>query len=400
MPIERANIEGITEQDLIALIETGRPESLAIEYKSKPYDKRDPKNKAEPLKDLSAFANADGGHLIIGIKDRGGVAEEICPVSNGDIEEQKNRLESMLLYGIEPTTLGVRMHPVTLRRGGSALVIRIPKSWNGPHRVEADNKRQFWIRDSKGAHEATVEELRSLFTFSTETAERIKAFRLERVALAAEDRGSSLLKYNGRMLLHLIPIAAFGRSAQIDIHKAYQMDLSANYETRSLFAPLGRYGSRPRYNLDGMINLGGSDKTGYTQIFRNGILESATSQILDGSKSSRLLVSHVNNLIKGICTYLDGLEALDVLPPLAVMVTYQGIQDAALLQRRYDTHPDPEEAGRFPRSDPIILPDVIIDEYGSHRDYQRAVRPIFDALWNAAGYPRCSLYNEEGVYTN
>lgn len=272
MPIERTNIEGIIEQDLKGLIEAGRPESLAIEYKSKPYDKRDPKNKIEPLKDMSAFANADGGYLIIGIKEQGGVAKAICPISNTDIEELKNRLESMLLNGIVPTILGIRMHPVSLTGGGSVLVIRIPKSWNAPHRIEADNKKQFWIRDSKGAHEASVEELKNLFTFSAETVERIKNFRLDRIALATEHKGPSLLKSNGRMLLHLIPVAAFSRSQEIDIHKAHEMDLAATHRSQPLFAPLGWYGSRPGYNLDGMINLGGPDKTGYTQIFRNGAL--------------------------------------------------------------------------------------------------------------------------------
>jgi hypothetical protein len=32
------------------------------------------------------------------------------------------------------------------------------------------------------------------------------------------------------------------------------------------------------------------------------------------------------------------------------------------------------------------LPEVIVSDYGPYREYDRALREILDALWNAAGF--------------
>ena len=50
----------------------------------------------------------------------------------------------------------------------------------------------------------------------------------------------------------------------------------------------------------------------------------------------------------------------------------------------------------FPPVDPLILPEGIVDDYGSAEDYVQALRPIFDALWNAAGFVRCTYYDDKG----
>jgi hypothetical protein len=69
------------------------------------------------------------------------------------------------------------MRAVRLGRGGTALVIRIPKSRNPPHRVRTLNTNRFYVRNSGGAHEASVEELRALFTLAADARMRIETFR-------------------------------------------------------------------------------------------------------------------------------------------------------------------------------------------------------------------------------
>jgi hypothetical protein len=46
---------------------------------------------------------------------------------------------------------------------------------------------------------------------------------------------------------------------------------------------------------------------------------------------------------------------------------------------------------------PIIkLPDCIIEPYSANRaDYHRAVRPAFDALWNAVGFSESKFFDED-----
>jgi predicted HTH transcriptional regulator len=65
----------ITKTDLDALYNGGIKEGIRLEYKASPaIDKRDDNKKIELARDVSAFANADGGQIIYGMveKDHGG----------------------------------------------------------------------------------------------------------------------------------------------------------------------------------------------------------------------------------------------------------------------------------------------------------------------------------------
>ena len=179
MSIGRTNFEEISEADLNDLIQAGVPEGLAIEYKRDAYGNRD-SDKKEALKDITAFANSAGGHLIIGMEETNGVPTGLLGLPGVDIDPLINRLESLVRDGVEPRMVGIRMRRVNLTGGASAVVIRIPKSWNPPHRVSTANTNRFYVRNSGGAHEASVEELRVLFTLAADAQERIKSFRSDR----------------------------------------------------------------------------------------------------------------------------------------------------------------------------------------------------------------------------
>ncbi len=44
--------------------------------------------------------------------------------------------------------------------------------------------------------------------------------------------------------------------------------------------------------------------------------------------------------------------------------------------------------------DTIVVPEIWLDTFEC--DLPRVMRPIFDAVWNAAGYPRSLNYDSEG----
>ena len=74
------------------------------------------------------------------------------------------------------------MKGVSLAKGGAVIVIRIPKSWNPPHRVSARNTNRIYARNSAGAYELSVEELRVLFASGATAIDRMSAFKAERLA--------------------------------------------------------------------------------------------------------------------------------------------------------------------------------------------------------------------------
>jgi hypothetical protein len=387
MSIGRVNFDDISEADLDDLIEAAVPEGLVIDYKRDPYGNSDA-DKKEALKDITSFANSAGGHLIIGMVETNGVPTRLTGLSGADPDALMNRLGSLVRDGVEPRIVGVRMRPISLSGGGAALVIRIPRSWNPPHRVSAGGSNRFYVRNSGGAHEASVEELRVLFTLAADAQQRIKDFRSDRIATIVAGRGPVLLPANGRLFVHLIPLSAFGRVAAIDLERAY--------DTSTQFQPIGSAG-RPRFNLDGLINLrGGRECHGYTQIFRNGILEATKANVLSLWGVLTILDAKriTEAIFEALPRYFDGLNALEVPTPIVLSVGFEGVVGAKLGISRYG---DLEDIEPFPPADPLLLPEVIVEDYGSREDYTRVLRPVFDTLWNAAGFARCTYYERTGT---
>jgi hypothetical protein len=46
-----------------------------------------------------------------------------------------------------------------------------------------------------------------------------------------------------------------------------------------------------------------------------------------------------------------------------------------------------------------LLPAVMIEDYGQKEDYCQALKPMFDAIWNAAGDEGSPSYGAEGKWT-
>ena len=70
-------LESIAAADLRALIDNEVGERLYIEYKTEVFDKRDDKKRVQFLGSVSAFANAAGGDILIGVKADNGLPIEL-----------------------------------------------------------------------------------------------------------------------------------------------------------------------------------------------------------------------------------------------------------------------------------------------------------------------------------
>ena len=85
----------ITYADLDQFVQEKRPEGKSLDYKRDSYGGKDD-DKKELLKDVSSFANTQGGDLIIGVDEEQGLPTSIPGVAVGDIDKEKLRLEEII----------------------------------------------------------------------------------------------------------------------------------------------------------------------------------------------------------------------------------------------------------------------------------------------------------------
>jgi hypothetical protein len=387
MSIDKADFDSIEEKDLQELVDAQVPEGLRLDFKLTNYGKSD-SDKRELLKDVSALANSHGGHLVLGIEETEGAATNVVGIDI-DVDAEILRMEQILRNAIEPPISGIRMRSISLINGKKVLLLRIPRSWNPPHRVTAQGINRFYIRHSAGVHEPSVEELRALFNHSATALEKARQFRNARVSTVTNGEGHRPLVNEGRLFVHIVPTAAFSGMVHIDLEKIHEM--------RNAFWPLGASGMTPRFNFHGFVNERGGDQNhGYTQIFRNGSLE-ATKACIVKKREDRVFIpggALEKDIFQRISPYIDGLRDIGVPPPLIIMFTLEGTKGAeyAVMENVWGEYEPP-------LSDEVLfLPECILEDYGTVLEYHKAVRPAFDALWNAIGYSKSQYFDEKGFW--
>jgi len=299
-------------------------------------------------------------------------------------------MNGLLLDGIEPRISGFHIKPVPIEGGGCCFVIRVPKSWNAPHRVTLGGLNRFWGRNSSGTHQLAMEELRDLFTLGSNVRERIRRFRDERLSLLSNDNGPvPLEKAPGRLIVHLVPTAAFS-SAGININ------LRRTLSPRLILTTLDQEPFNPRFNFEGLVAAAPGSLTGraYVQLFRNGSIEAVSTGNVSSYEGQTWLPSGLieKAVFERVPEWLAALRSLDVPPPLIIMISVQGVQGAKLAVS--DDRMDNSRSSPF-RHDMIELPEAVVEDYPEGSDLHKALQPAFDTLWNAAGRPFAWNFDEE-----
>lgn len=386
MSIFTKNVDDINEQDLQELVDQKFAEWKTVEYKEKLSVGSEAERK-KFLSQISSFANAAGGHLIYGVRATDGVPEEVTGMEVANPDGEVLRLEDIARTGIRPRIPGLLVRPVTLETGKVAIIIRIPKSWSRPHQVVFNSEFRFYSRASNGKYTLDVDELRSLYSLSETTSERIKNFRADRLGQVVAGETTVSLPEGAKTILHSIPLNAFDPAAKYDVD-------SIKRET-SLFEPLWANGwSAPTYNLDGLYTYSnhGEINHSYLQVFRSGVIEAVNTSLLEREKDEGKWISHVayeKALLDGLKRYLELQKRLGVEPPVVVMLSLMGVKGYAMYvgaERRFDgAHPIDRDA--------LLLPEVLVDDLDA--DVDSILHPIFDALWNAAGWPNSINYDDK-----
>src|SRR5271157_4348370 len=189
------NLNELTIGHIQGLVTAETEESLTLEYKSiLPGLGAD--DRREMLYDVAAMANASGGDLIYGIQDRRdeenqstGIAEKLSVLKIENVQAEIARIENLIRDSIAPRLSGIMVRVVQSDQG-DALVIRVPRSWNGPHMVTFHSVNKFFSRNNTGKFPMDVYQVGQAFAQQRSLGERIERWRSERIAKINRGEGS------------------------------------------------------------------------------------------------------------------------------------------------------------------------------------------------------------------
>ena len=368
-------IEKITEADLQELIEQKVGEGKTLDYK-KTLNVDNDHTKDEFRRDITSFANASGGDLIYGMKEKAdepGVPEELCGFEIQNIEAKKNQLTQILDAHIRPRVPNVKIKEILLLNGNYAFIVRVPQSYNKPHQVviQEDKRKgdfQFWIRRESNKAQIDVDELRVAFTLGETLREKIRNFRMERLGNISSGATPTPLRKGVKIILHLIPIGAFDYSVKLQ--------LPSRNNDLSRYAPLVDHETMPRPNFDGLLAI--NEEHSYLQIFRNGVIESVYSaRPMDTERQDLGWGEFQPHIEKGLLKYVSIQQEMGVQPPILIMLSLLDVKGYKVKETYWADNP------RLDRNE-LILPEQVIEQF--EFEPKAVMKPIFTQIWNAGGF--------------
>lgn len=387
--------DAITKTDVDALVANAVAEGRTIEYKQQLPGGGDD-DKREFLADVSSLANASGGDLIYGVTEKRdangkptGTAEKAEGLAGVNADAEIRRLDESIRSGIDPRLPGIRIRAVDGFSAGPVILVRIPKSWAGPHMVTFKSLSRFYSRTSAGKYQLDVREIRSAFSASGDLRAKINAFRTERLGKIIANEGPISLPEAPKVILHLIPLSILDPSAQLNLAPLFQNHASV--------PPLRPTGQSCRFNLDGIVTysqpIEGKPAYTYLQVFRSGIFEATAAHLLI-QRGDQFLIPGFGleqYILKGVATYLSAAKQIGVPLPLVVLLTLHGVKGYRMFYDHnwysYDeAHPIDRET--------LLLPEVLLEDYTVSPDI--LLKPAFDALWQAGGIAGSRNYNDQG----
>jgi hypothetical protein len=227
---------------------------------------------------------------------------------------------------------------------------------------------RFYSRHSSGKYQLDVDEIRGAFARTEALPERLRAFRSDRInrILAGEVPGGGV-GGEQTVVVHFVPYVAFDRIFSIDVHAA---------ERDARLRTIGLTGAPHRYNLDGVV---ARDSHNYTQVFRNGTIESVWTVGLIPVFDASAVEGFVRTALPDL---RDLVHALGAPPPVAVMFSILNVGGCDLaFPRGVKGRPGTKYVAD---RDNLPLPIVVLET--ETEDLSTALRPAFDAMWQAFGH--------------
>jgi hypothetical protein len=190
------------------------------------------------------------------------------------------------------------------------------------------------------------------------------------------------------IVLHIQPIAPL---AAFDVLKV--SDIAGKY-----FGPMGNPSSfGTRVTFDGVARVS-SNNDGvamtYTQIFRDGSVEAAVNA--RGEAKKMISPGHEDMIRTALRQFLPGMAVLGLTPPFIVGVSYVNVEGFMIWESAEQTFFNSVAMQPIKRPN-LVIPDLLIEQT-DEASIDKALKQIFDQLWNACGRYGSPNFTAEGAW--
>lgn len=385
MNLRTKNIGDLVAADIDALVANRVEEGIQLDFKSALVGGTND-DKKKFLADICAFANAQGGDLVLGVQeDSIGAAGKVIPLTfNPDAEIR--RLESIISDGLDPKVFGVRMEAIPYEHG-HILAIRVPKSVRGTHRSRAD--QHFYVRESRSNRQLDVPAIRMRLEGEMTRHTRLEEFLAQRYAAAVGDMLPIPMAPGPKAVIHVFrSLQGFGEE---------QLDTSAIADVSGFPVPTRPSGRDFRMTFDGPMFhspiIDGRIRS-FSLAHHVGVLEAVwRAGEPDATRSLVSAEALEHNVLRFVTDVLPAaVERLAFSPPFIVRVALVGADEAIIKSERHSefNHDPGMHLATVGRS-ALVLPDVLLPAWPVD-NLAEYFRPSFDRLWQTSGYMRSSGY--------
>lgn len=134
----------------------------------------------------------------------------------------------------------------------------------------------------------------------------------------------------------------------------------------------------------------------YSQLFRDGGIEAVSGGLvrLDPTSHHTFYGIHIErSLVQVLGNYQRLWVLLDVTGPFVVGLALSGVRGCRIVAGPQFGFDDRKEIDR----DMVFVPDLVIEDIA--HEPSALLRPLFDVLWNAGGWPASPFFRADGTWT-
>jgi hypothetical protein len=386
--------------DMQELIANSVAENKTLEYKQELRIATVPSSddeKKEFLADVSAFANTEGGDLIYGISEKNSVPKDIIGIEITKTDELVRKIENLMRDGLQPRIAHqIKLLPISENK--YVLLLHIEKSWNRPHRVILGGSTAFYARNSKGKYILDTFELRDMFNLSNILMTKINSFKNEQIMSILDGNAPVPISQKGNVILHFIPFDSFNPMREINF-KMLQ-------ETSNNLGLLHWKGWNTKYNLNGYLLYSPSTNKenisyDYTQIFRNGSIESVDGLLFSAHEISPHfpeknipIYAFEESILRYFTQVLNYFKSIDIQPPVYFSITLINVLGYSIPENNsvYSSVWGKSEID----TDIVKLPESIINDFDIKPE--SVLQPMYNIIYNACGLEKSNNFDEQGNF--